>query len=437
MTLTQIPPKLEGFEFWEKTLRGAKHVMAPMVDQSEHAWRRLCRRYGTELCYTPMLHARLFAENEKYRKEHFTTDPTDRPLIVQFCANDPDTLLTAAKYVEGQCDAVDLNLGCPQDIARRGHYGSFLQEDWDVIAKMVSTLHKNLAVPVTVKIRIFPELERTLAYAKMIQDAGAQLLGVHGRVREQRGHNTGLADWEQIRAVRESLSIPVIANGNILEPEDVPRCLEATGAVGVMSAEGNLYNPAIFAGLHPEVWKMGQEYLEICRELPTRLSSIRGHLFKLYRPCLAKHTDLRDRLGRAGDLDALVTLTAELAERLQIEAKEGDGVTGTPRHPHWLCQPYVRPPMAPPKRKGADGVGGKGVDGKGVEAKEDDRKKRKKESGPQCSGCKNGASPKCQGLLCRKCCRATGKASDCPAHQSKRRQEEGTTAAPEAIASQV
>lgn len=355
---------------------------------------------------------------------------------------------------------MDLNLGCPQDIARRGHYGSFLQDDWDLISKMVSTLHKHLAIPVTVKIRIFPELDRTLAYAKMIQDAGAQLLGVHGRVREQRGHNTGLADWEQIRAVREALSIPVIANGNILEPEDVPRCLEATGAVGVMSAEGNLYNPAIFSGQHPEVWRMGQEYLAICREVPTRLSSIRGHLFKLYRPCLAKHTDIREKLGKASDLEALEALTAELAERLIIEAKmmEGKGgveeakavlldeVTGRPRYPHWLCQPYVRPPMAPPKRKNeVDGqtkvkeverssTGAEEAD-KCVVVEEEKNKRRKKEGKPQCNGCKNTASPKCEHSLCRKCCRDAGKSVNCSAHQSRKPKEEQPPVVPETIAS--
>ena len=76
-----------------------------------------------------------------------------RPLIVQFCGNDPATVLAAAKLVEGRCDAVDLNLGCPQGIAKKGNYGAFLADDLPRVVEIVSTLHKNLAVPVCCKIR--------------------------------------------------------------------------------------------------------------------------------------------------------------------------------------------------------------------------------------------------------------------------------------------
>lgn len=103
---------------------------------------------------------------------------------MQFCANDPDTLLAAAKYVEGRCDAVDINLGCPQGIARKGHYGSFLLEEWELLERMVNILHQNLSIPVTCKIRILPDAERTLELARRLQAAGCSLLCVHGRTKE-------------------------------------------------------------------------------------------------------------------------------------------------------------------------------------------------------------------------------------------------------------
>ncbi len=234
------------------------------------------------LAYSPMLHARLFAESQKYRDQHFEpirpassseadgpppepyldgNPQIDRPLFVQFCANDPAALLSAAQLVAPHCNAVDLNLGCPQGIARKGHYGAFLQEKQDLIYNLIRSLHENLPIPVTVKIRILDTKEATLAYAQNVLKAGASILTVHGRRREQKGHLTGLADWEMIQYLRDNLPPETVlfANGNILQPGDLERCLEATGADGVMSAEGNLSDPGIF-GPVPEVGQEGREY---------------------------------------------------------------------------------------------------------------------------------------------------------------------------------
>ncbi|GAQ36342.1 hypothetical protein AtubIFM55763_004132 [Aspergillus tubingensis] len=276
--------KLLGRQFYE-SIGSPKYIIAPMVDRSEFAWRMLTRSFMTPedqkkvLAYSPMYHARLFREQENVRVQHF--HPTraaagkgedespyldgnpsfDRPLFVQFCANNPDDFLEAARHVAPYCDAVDLNLGCPQGIAKRGHYGAFLQEDWDLIYRLINRLHNELSIPVTAKFRIQETKEKTLEYAKMILSAGANIITVHGRRREQKGHNTGLADWSYIRYLRDNLppETVIFANGNNLNYEDLDRCLEETGADGVMSAEGNLSDPSIFSK-PPPVGSEGREY---------------------------------------------------------------------------------------------------------------------------------------------------------------------------------
>ncbi|KAJ7765667.1 Dus-domain-containing protein [Mycena metata] len=448
--------KLEGYEFYREVLGSPKYIVAPMVDQSELAFRRLTRRYGAQLVYTPMINAKLFADaTKKYRNQFFDIPSgeegdmkTDRPLIVQFCANDPEYLLASAKVVENHCDGVDINLGCPQDIARRGYYGAFLQDDWDLIFNLINTLHKNLAVPVTAKFRIFPSIEKTVEYAQMLERAGAQILTCHGRLREQRGHNVGLASYAHIRAVKQNVSVPVFANGNVLFQEDIEECLRETGCDGVMSAEGVLYNPALFVGLapspvasssslspapaiststpapapdsaldsdasllahHPPSAALAQEYLSIVTSMrtATSASAIKGHLFKLLRPALLKHQDLRERLGRIkvdqfqkakekrplGDdgaprpfwekgLEPYIEVVQEMAERLVLDAEreragagDGEGAgegaarkgvtelvrvqegTGLKLLPWWLAQPYWRPlPKDPPEDADAAAV---------------------------------------------------------------------------------
>ena len=141
-----------GWDWWTQTLGSPRFVCAPMVDQSELAFRVLCRSLGTDLCYGPMLHARLFNEVPTYRKLHFDAHPADKPFIAQLAGHDPATVLSAARYIEERVDAVDLNFGCPQGIARKGRYGAFLLDEPDVMVALVRTLSSELSVPVTAKL---------------------------------------------------------------------------------------------------------------------------------------------------------------------------------------------------------------------------------------------------------------------------------------------
>jgi tRNA-dihydrouridine synthase 1 len=238
--------KLTGWD-WYRSVGSPRFVLSPMVGQSELAYRMLCRRHGTQLCYTPMIIASKFVESESYRRAVWQTCPEDRPLVVQFCANDPATLVAAGKLVQSQCDAIDLNLGCPQEVARRGGYGSYLMEHQDKVRAMVSAASKALNIPVTVKIRVFPEFSKTLAYCRLLEAAGASLLTMHGRQRHHR--EEVLADWSTAHRIRPLLSIPVVLNGDLWAAEDVANCLAETDVDGFMSAQGILHNPALFEPL--------------------------------------------------------------------------------------------------------------------------------------------------------------------------------------------
>ena len=286
-----------------------------MVDQSELAFRLLCRELGTGLAYTPMLHARLFNEVPTFRQVHFDAHETERPgVFAQFAGHDPLTVLEAARKIEDQVDAVDLNFGCPQGIARKGRYGAFLMDEPDVMVDLVSTLAEGLNVPVTAKLRLLPSRPAAIALCKRLEDAGASVVCLHGRTREQNKQYCGSADWDAISECVKALSIPVVANGGIATAGDVAACLEHTGAAAVMSSEALLENPALFCrNIHPETGEyldqmtLAHRYLEICEMHPPGKGAavVRGHLFKMLHNGLRQHTELRDELLLAHTLEEM------------------------------------------------------------------------------------------------------------------------------------
>lgn len=310
------------------------------------------------LAYSPMFHSRLFTEDRKYRDQHFQpvrgslpsppdsyhraqledsdhyldgNPAIDRPLFVQFCTNSPDDFFNAAQHVQGWCDAVDLNLGCPQGIAKRGHYGAFLQEDQNLICQLIAKLHNELEVPVTAKMRILDTKEKSLAYARRILEAGASIITVHGRQRDQKGHNTGLADWSIIRYMRDNLppDTVIFANGNILQHDDIAHCMQETGVDGVMCAEGNLHDPSIFA-TPPPIGQEGREYWR-GREGKGgyRMDAVlRRYMDIIYKYVLERPLPCRKPLFVPGDELTETSAQNPTAEGLQAEA---DGIDG--EHP--------------------------------------------------------------------------------------------------------
>lgn len=236
------------------------YIVAPMVGASELPFRLLCRKYGAQACYTPMMIASEFANSKEYREKEFQTTPFDRPLVCHFAANDPKDFANAAKVAEPYCDAIDLNLGCPQRTAYVGHFGSYLldKKDRPLVLSMVQAASEAVAIPIFVKIRLLDTYEETLDLCQQLYDAGASLVAVHARYRASfhrkgPGARDGPALLDQVQKLKQDLSSSekyrnklLVTNGNTISYEDVVKNLELTKADGIMSAEGILDNPALY-----------------------------------------------------------------------------------------------------------------------------------------------------------------------------------------------
>ena len=221
--------------------------VAPMAGITDRPFRRLARRYGAAVAVSEMVSSR--PELRESRKTRLRVDHSGEPgpIAVQIAGADPQMLADAARHnVALGAQIIDINMGCPAKKVCNVLAGSALLEDEALVARILEAVVKAVEVPVTLKIRTGPSPERrnALSVARIAEEAGVQMLAIHGRTRACafRGH----AEHETIAEVKSRLSIPVIANGDVDTPEEAKRVLEATGADGIMIGRAAQGRPWLF-----------------------------------------------------------------------------------------------------------------------------------------------------------------------------------------------
>ncbi|MGB3201334.1 MAG: tRNA dihydrouridine synthase DusB [Nodosilinea sp.] len=219
-------------------------LQSPLSGVTDRAFRQLVRRYAPDsMLYTEMVQATGVCHARQLEKI-MDIDASEQPISIQLFDCRPDFMAAAArKAVAEGAKTIDINMGCPVNKITKKGGGSSLLRRPEVAADIVRTVAAAVSVPVTVKTRIGWDDDHINAidFARRMEAAGAKMLTLHGRTRSQGYH--GPARWEWIAKVKAALSIPVIANGDINSVEAAVRCLEQTGADGVMCSRGTLGYP--------------------------------------------------------------------------------------------------------------------------------------------------------------------------------------------------
>ncbi|MCM3635853.1 MULTISPECIES: tRNA dihydrouridine synthase DusB [Paenibacillus] len=220
-------------------------VLAPMAGVCNPAFRLIAKEFGAGLVCAEMVSDKAILHGNKRTMEMLYVDEREKPLSLQIIGGDRESLVEAAKVVDKQtnADIIDINMGCPVPKVTKCDAGARWLLDPNKIYEMVSAVVEAVEKPVTVKMRIGWDSEHIYAVenAQAVERAGGSAVSVHGRTREQQ--YTGKADWSMIKQVKQSVSIPVIGNGDVFEPEDARRMLDETGVDGVMIGRGALGNP--------------------------------------------------------------------------------------------------------------------------------------------------------------------------------------------------
>ncbi|KNF07827.1 putative tRNA-dihydrouridine synthase 1 [Gottschalkia purinilytica] len=223
--------------------------LAPMAGVTDLTFRLICKEMGVGLLYTEMISSKGLYFNDKKTHELMKIEEKEKPVALQIFGSDPEVMANITNDKLNKIDdfaIVDINMGCPAPKIVKNGDGSALMKTPKLIGRIVKEVVKYSNKPVTVKIRKGwdDNNQNAVEVAKIIEDAGASAITVHGRTREQ--FYSGKADWDMIRRVKENISIPVIGNGDVFVPEDGKKLIEETGCDAIMIGRGARGNPWIF-----------------------------------------------------------------------------------------------------------------------------------------------------------------------------------------------
>ena len=238
-------------------------VLAPMAGISNTSFRKIVKRMGAGLIYAEMVSSNALMFGNEKTLELLKMSDEERPIAQQIFGSDVTSFVTAAKLIEKTMhpDIIDINMGCPvPKVAVRAQAGSALLKDPEKVKEIVKVVVAAVSVPVTVKIRSGWDNDHINAceIARVCEEAGASAIAIHARTRQQ-GY-TGSADWKIIKEAKESISIPVIGNGDVTSPEKALEMLKTTGCDAVMIGRAAIGNPWIF--------KECKEYIENGKLIP-------------------------------------------------------------------------------------------------------------------------------------------------------------------------
>lgn len=263
-------------------------ILAPMASISNIAFRVLCKRYDAGLCYSEMINANALARNNKATIRLTKTCSEERPVALQLFGTKSSVIKKAVSAIEDSCDIIDFNFGCPAPKIIQQGAGSALMKRPAKIKEIIETLVSCTSKPITAKIRSGIKKHNCLKLAKIIEQAGASAITVHGRTVAQ--SYSGKAKWFVIKEVKDSLNIPVIGNGDVSDCKSAELILKQTNCDGIMIGRAACGNPFIFKQINhyfktgkilPEKSKveMFEEYLELWKKFDLRQADLERHAF--------------------------------------------------------------------------------------------------------------------------------------------------------------